>query len=640
MNSSATKNNSGDFLKSAAKKINPFFFDIFIFIISYFLAFFVRFEGLPEGIHLKRLLMLFPYIALARIISFFVFSVYSIAWKYVSIADAVSIFKACVPVTAILFLARLVLPDKLALLRIPYSVVALEFLLTLTGTLGIRLARRLNFELAERERLENKGDKTKKTRTLLIGAGDAGNMVIKELKQRADLNFEIVGFIDDDQAKLNSVIQGVKVLGNSAEIPEIVSRLNVEEAIITIANASSKEIRRIAGICEGTNIRVKIVPGLFEMLDEKIKITKIRKINIDDLLGRSIVSFENHLPDVQKHYQNKRILVTGAGGSIGSELCRQLEALLPRDLILLDKDENSIFEIESELKGRFGGQGYGKIHPLIANLKNQEQLAQIFEKYRPEVVFHAAAHKHVPLMESNIAEAILNNVIGTKNLVELADQRKVERLIFISTDKAVNPTSVMGATKKIGEIIVQEMAAKSQTRFSCVRFGNVLGSRGSVVPFFQKQIDKGGPLTITHPEMERYFMSISEAVQLIIQAGTLGNKGEIFVLDMGKPIKIRELAKELIRLSGHREDEIDIQYVGLRPGEKLYEEILVDEEKTKATQFKKVYIAPPIELNNGEFNEKLAAIVSAAKSNNEKKIIRHLSELGIGYLGDKIDISK
>ena len=411
----------------------------------------------------------------------------------------------------------------------------------------------------------------------------------------------------------------------------------IDEAIITIANASSKDIRRIVDICESTKIKVKIVPGLFEILDDRIRITKIREINIDDLLGRNVINLENYFPEIAGHYKNKRILVTGAGGSIGSELCRQLAAFWPRELILLDKDENSIFEVLSMLNNEFKGFPFV---PLIADIKNEERLRSIFEKYQPEILFHAGAHKHVPLMESNISEAILNNVMGTRNAAQLANTHGVEKFINISTDKAVNPTSIMGASKRIGEILIQEIAAKGLTNFSVVRFGNVLGSRGSVVPLFQRQIAQGGPITVTHPDMKRYFMSLSEAVQLIIQAGTLGNKGEIFVLDMGEQVRILDLAKDLLRLSGQKEGDIEIKFIGLRPGEKLSEEILVDEERMKATKFKKIFISPPIDVDSQKFSGYLNDLLDSAKKGDERRIIACLEEMGIGYHSDHVPLSK
>jgi FlaA1/EpsC-like NDP-sugar epimerase len=357
----------------------------------------------------------------------------------------------------------------------------------------------------------------------------------------------------------------------------------------------------------------------------------IREVNIDDLLGRDVVDIKTHQPDVEKYYRGKRILVTGAGGSIGSELCRQLCTYWPKELILIDKDENSIFEIDNELQGCAKGL---RVTPLISNIKNAKQLETIFAKFRPEVIFHAAAHKHVPLMEFNVSEAVLNNVRGTLNVVLLADLYGVENFISISSDKAVNPTSVMGATKKIGEVIIQDIAAKSGTKFACVRFGNVLGSRGSVVPLFRKQIARGGPVTVTHPDIKRFFMSITEAVSLIIQAGSIGSKGEIFVLDMGKMVKIADLARDLIRLSGIRDGDIEIKYTGLRPGEKLYEEILIDKERVSATQFEKIFVAPPEKYQNGDLGKRLEDLIAVAEKGQDAEIIRHFQEMDIGYQGD------
>jgi FlaA1/EpsC-like NDP-sugar epimerase len=617
--------------KAFLKSTNQVALDVGVFILSYLLSFLLRFEGVPAGISLDQMVILFPYIALARMIAYYVFSVYSIAWRYVSVLDALRIFEACLPVTAVMFAARLFLPDRLAVLRIPIGIIAMEFLLVLTGTLGTRMIRRIYYEMVEREKHGGNGIQLKRKAVLLIGAGNAGSMTARELKQRADLGVEAVGFIDDNPAKRAMVIQGVKVLGDTTQIPEIARKLKAEEAIITIANASSKQIRRIVGICEQAKLTVKIIPSLLEMLDDHVKISRVREVDVNDLLGRSVVTFEKHFPAVTWIYRHKRILVTGAGGAIGSELCRQLSVLRPSELILLDKDENGVYEIESELNRRFRGR---EPRAVISNIKNGARLEHIFERFRPEIIFHAAAHKHVPLMEGNVAEAILNNVVGTRNVVRLADKFGVDRFIFVSTDKAINPTSVMGASKKLGEIIVQEIAATSATRFSCVRFGNVLGSRGSVVPLFQKQIERGGPVTITHPDVRRYFMSISEAVQLIIQAGTIGMKGETFALDMGEQIRISDLARDLIKLSGYKEDDINIRYIGLRPGEKLYEEILIDAEKARATNFEKIFIVPPPAAAAVDFCGKLQKIIAAAEASDESGVIEGLRNAGIGYSGD------
>jgi FlaA1/EpsC-like NDP-sugar epimerase len=603
--------------------------DFVIFGFSWVAAYFIRFEGVPPSRYLSQMLFLALYVILARVLLFYAFSIYTIVWRYISIRDAFLIFKAASPLTLIMLLARFTVPSTVPLLRVPASVIIVEFLLVVLGSSGVRMIRRLTVESEDRLSRIGQNGAAKPRNVLLIGAGDAGNTILKELKQRADLAMNVVGFVDDNAWKKGKHLQGVRVLGEVSDIPEFAKEHDVDEAIITIANASSKDIRRIVEICQGAGLKVRIVPGLFEMLDEKVKITKVREISIDDLLGRSVFKLAEHLPEVSSHYQGKRILVTGAGGSIGSELCRQLMAMKPQGLVLLDKDENSIFEIDNDLKG-MSGNGV-RIDPVIANIKNGDRLRLIFRRYRPEIVFHAAAHKHVPLMEHNVSEAILNNVLGTVNVVETAAAAGVERFIFVSTDKAVNPTSIMGATKKLGEIVVQMCARRHGTKFSCVRFGNVLGSRGSVVPLFKKQIEAGGPVTVTHPEMRRYFMSIAEAVHLIIQAGTLGERGEIFVLDMGQAINIVDMVKTLIRLSGHEEDGIEIRFVGVRPGEKMREEILIDEERTKSTKYEKIFIAPPVEAFDGKTGEGIQEIIDAAAVEDTARIERGLITMNIGF---------
>lgn len=603
--------------------------DILVFAAAAVAAYLIRFEGLPPGGFLRQMALLVPYLIIFRLLLFILLPVYSVAWRYISIREVLLITAALLPVSVVLLGLRLFLPAKSMLFRVPLSVTALEFLLALVGTTGVRMARRLVHERSDRGALNNIGKPVRKN-VVLIGAGDAGNIVVKELKQRPDLGLSVVGFIDDDPKKYLSVIQGVRVLGDSSRLAEIVRRHKVDEAIITIANASSKDIRRIQGACERAGIKVRIVPGLFELFDDEVKIMRIRELNIEDVLGRSVVQFESHRREIVAHYRDKRIMVTGAGGSIGSELCRQLAGLKPGQIIMLDKDEHSIYEIDSRMRKEFPEV---KTVLAIGDVRSRARLGPIFDKYRPQIIFHAAAHKHVPLMELNIAEAITNNVLGTKTTAELAAQHGVENFIFISTDKAVNPTSVMGATKKIGEILIRELAAAGGTRFSCVRFGNVVGSRGSVVPLFRAQIAEGGPLTITHPDVRRYFMSISEAVQLIIQAGTIGNLGEILVLDMGDAIRIQDLARELIKLSGYAEDDIEIRYVGLRPGEKLHEEILIDEEKARATKFDKIFVAPPNEVDGRRFSENLTALLEAAEAGDEKRILQSLKDMDIGYQG-------
>lgn len=615
-------------VKFAFSRANQLLIDTLIFCMAFIAPFFIRFERIPSGFELRQMTVLLPFIVLARVLSFVLFSVYVTIWRFVSVNDTITILSSLFPVSVILLGARLALPQTLQLLRIPVSIISMEFAFSLLGTLGIRIFWRVYTERLKRGKLKAMAVPGEHVRVVLIGAGAAGNMVAKELLQRADLGVDLIGFVDDNPKQHGKRVQGIPVLGSTAQLPALTRKFGLNEAIITIVNASSKELRRINEACAQAGLRTKIVPGLFELLDERITITKVREINIDDLLGRSAFNIENHLEEVSAAYRGKRILVAGAGGSIGSELCRQLMALGPAEIILLDKDENSIFEIDNDLKtSAFKGP---VVHPIIASIMNADRLRALFEMYRPQVVFHAAAHKHVPLMEINSAEAVLNNVVGTNNLIDAARVFDVERLLFISSDKAVNPTNVMGATKKIGEVIVQEVAKTSRTKFACVRFGNVLGSRGSVIPLFQRQIAKGGPVTVTHPEVRRYFMSIPEAVHLIIQANTLGDKGEIFVLDMGEPIKVVDMVKTLIRLSGHNDGDIEIKFIGMRPGEKLYEEILIEKEKAKATKFERIYIAPATEVLHGREYE-LKGVIGAAVQGDRVKIIEHLTNMGIGF---------
>jgi FlaA1/EpsC-like NDP-sugar epimerase len=602
--------------------------DTVIFTLAYLAPFIIRFEGIPTEPDAIQMMILFPAIVLVRVLSFALFSVYRTIWRFVSLPDALRILTALLPATVLLSIGRLLLPLTLPYLRLPLSVISMEFMFSLIGTLGVRIFWRLRTEELNRDRLRLDAGAHKHLKTILIGAGGAGNLVAKELINRTDLGVVIIGFIDDNLKQRGKRVQGIPVLGSSAQIPAISRKYGVQEAIITIANASSRELRRIIDLCAKAGLKTRIVPGLFELLDERVTVTKVREVNIDDLLGRSIFNLDNHIEELSAVYRGKRILVAGAGGSIGSELCRQLMTLDPSEIVLLDKDENSIFEIDNDLKTSVSKRAV--IHPVIASIMNVDRLRALFEKHRPEIVFHAAAHKHVPLMELNVAEAILNNVVGTNNLVDTARLSGVERFLFISSDKAVNPTNVMGATKKIGEVIVQEVARSSRTKFACVRFGNVLGSRGSVIPLFQKQIAKGGPVTVTHPEVRRYFMSIPEAVRLIIQANTLGDKGEIFILDMGEPIKILDMVKTLIRLSGQNEAGIEIQFVGMRPGEKLFEEILIENERDRATKFERIFITPATEeLQGRELG--LRGIIDAAVDGDKDRIIEHLTNMGIGF---------
>ena len=440
------------------------------------------------------------------------------------------------------------------------------------------------------------------SRVLIIGAGCAGEMVVKELEKNPQLNKKAVAIIDDDITRIGDQVSGVDIVGTRNSILKIVKLYKIDEIIFSIANISKKGKKEIIDICKNTNCKIKTIPGIYEIIDGKVDIKQVRDVEIEDLLGREPIEVDFNL--MGSYIQDSTILVTGAGGSIGSELCRQIANIRPKKLIMLDNYENNLYSIQQELIRKYGDSI--KMIAVVASIREQKRIEKIFDKYRPEVVFHAAAHKHVPLMENSPGEAIKNNIFGTLNVAMLSSKYNVKRFLLISTDKAVNPTNVMGATKRAAEMIIQSLNEESKTEFVAVRFGNVLGSNGSVIPLFKKQIEEGGPVTVTHPKIIRYFMTIEEAVGLVIQAGGMAKGGEIFVLDMGEPVKILDLAKNLIRLSGFEPDvDIKIVFTGLRPGEKLYEELLMSEEGLLDTKHKKIFIGRPIDFDKNDLQKYL-----------------------------------
>ncbi len=428
-------------------------------------------------------------------------------------------------------------------------------------------------------------------RVMMVGAGDAGASMIKEIKLHPEYRKKIVVAIDDDKNKQGSRILGVKIAGGRRDIRRIARKYGVDEIIIAIPSAQQSEIRDIAEECSKTRCKVQILPGLIDLINETVTINKLRDIDIEDLLGRETVKV--NLRAISGYLEGRIVMVTGGGGSIGSELCRQICRFRPRRVVAVDIYENTIFELANEIQGKFPDVEFDIV---IGSVRDYERMEGVFQRYKPHVVFHAAAHKHVPLMEANPREAIVNNIQGTKNMLDLAEKYAVSKFVLISTDKAVNPTNVMGATKRVGEMMLQEKSAHSRTNYAAVRFGNVLGSNGSVIPIFREQIAHGGPVTVTHPEICRYFMTIPEAIQLVIQAGAMAEGGEIFILDMGDPVKIMDLAEKLIRLSGFEpRKDIEIRITGLRPGEKLYEELLLDEEGIRATTHDKIFVGHPVD---------------------------------------------
>lgn len=538
------------------------------------------------------------------------FRCYDSLWKCGGEKEVSNIFLACfcAAVTSLLVMAGLDYN-----MEIVFFVVNL--LMIIVGMTSIRVAYRAMRRVVMQMRVNQNASNS--SRVLIVGAGVAGNMIMRELFENPELKKLPVAVIDDDKEKTGKYVFGVPVLGTTKDIDKIVKEENIDEIIICIANIEPKRKKEIIDICKNTNTKLKTIPGIYEIIDGKVNVTKIRDVQIEDLLGREPVKM--NLNDMDSIINDKVVMVTGGGGSIGSELCRQIAKYNPRQLIILDIYENNAYEIQQELIRHYHENLNLKV--LIASVRDEHKMDKIFEQYKPEIVFHAAAHKHVPLMEDSPCEAIKNNVFGTQNVVNLSDKYNVKKFVLISTDKAVNPTNIMGATKRCCEMIVQTKNKTSKTEFVAVRFGNVLGSNGSVVPLFKKQIAEGGPVTVTHEEVTRFFMTIPEAVSLVLQASAMAKGGEIFVLDMGEPVKIIDLARNLIKLSDFEPNvDIKIEVTGLRPGEKLYEEVLMDEEGLQKTSNNQIRIGRPIEIDEAEFKKELNILKRVADNDQDEKV--------------------
>lgn len=568
--------------------------DIVLINVAFYGALYLRFDGVIPANYFesyKNLIVVFTIILLA---SFYFLGLYNRLWQYASIGELFSVIMA-VTLGTTANAAFVYFIMKGGQLPLPRSIFPISWLLNIALIGGSRLLWRLLRDYGLKP-IQQSGGKP----ILIVGAGDTGILVAKEMKRHYNGELNLVGFVDDDPAKKNSKVLGVEVFGGRELIPELMDKYELEEIIIAIPSVSGSVIREIVDMCEKSDIKLKILPGIYDLIEENVTVSQIREVQVEDLLGREPVKVD--LESISSYLQGQVIMVTGAGGSIGSELCRQILKYGPSKLLLLDICENNMYDIEMELKNSFP---HMDIVALVKDVRDKKAIDQIFAKYKPYVVYHAAAHKHVPLMEANPEEAIKNNVMGTYNVAQAADRFGAKKFVLISTDKAVNPTSVMGASKRLAEIVIQYIDKTSKTNFVAVRFGNVLGSRGSVIPLFKKQIAEGGPVTVTHPDMVRYFMTIPEAVELVIQAGVLAKGGEIFVLDMGEPVKILDLAKTLIRLSGFEPGrDIEIKFTGIRPGEKLFEELLTAEEGVNATTHKRIFVAKPNGLN-GPLIEKL-----------------------------------
>jgi len=563
--------------------------DTLLVCVSYYSAYLIRLDGELEPIHQAAFLKSLPVVIFIRLLAFRYFGTFRSIWKYVSTNDLKLIIQAT---TSSSLVIMAVIGIFFRFIGFPRSVFFIDWLLLMFLIGGSRFLDRFYHELIQPP------PSPRSKHLLVVGAGRAGDLIVREIRNNPQFEYSPVGFIDDDRSKLGRRIHGLPILGTTDNIQKIVAAKDIQEILIAIPSARGETIRKIIEKCRATGVAFKILPQIRDLIDGQISLSQIREVNENDLLGREPVELD--VRSISRDIEGKCVLVTGAGGSIGSELCRQILHLNPAKLVLYERGENSLYHIELEFKERYPA---AKIASVIGDILDLKRLEETFAGHKPEIVFHAAAYKHVPMMELNPIEALKNNVLGTKNVADIAHTHRVNKFVMISTDKAVHPVNVMGASKRAAEAYIQTLGLSSLTRYITVRFGNVLNSEGSVIPLFKQQIQKGGPVTITHPEVYRYFMTIPEAAQLVLQAGAMGGGSEIFLLDMGKPIKILDLAIDLITLSGLKPwEDIDIVFTGLRPGEKLYEELLIDGEGILPTHHPKIMIAKSLELSREEMN--------------------------------------
>ncbi len=573
------------------------------------LAIYVRYNLFfePQAIEfIENIFQYLPMNLILTVIVFAVFRLYQGIWKYASASDLVNIIVACL-VSAVTQTIGMMLMG----LRFPRSYPFMYFAVLTAGISIFRFTYRI---LAYFRQKQQGLIKEGKTNTMIVGAGEAGNTLLKELQNSKFVEQNVCCLVDDDPGKIGKYLRGVLVAGNRKDICRLAEEYHIDEIMIAIPSASHAEIQELLDICSQTSCKLKVLPGIYQLVNGEVSVSKLRNVEIEDLLGREPI--DTQVESIMGYVSGKVVLVTGGGGSIGSELCRQIARHEPRQLVIFDIYENNAYDIQQELK-----RDYPELNlvVLIGSVRNTHRINGVFEKYHPQIVYHAAAHKHVPLMEDSPNEAIKNNVMGTYKTAQAADKYGVSRFVLISTDKAVNPTNIMGASKRLCEMVIQMMNNRSKTEFVAVRFGNVLGSNGSVIPLFKKQIEEGGPVTVTHPDIIRYFMTIPEAVSLVLQAGARAKGGEIFVLDMGKPVKILDLALNLIRLSGLKPyEDIDIVFTGLRPGEKLYEELLMDEEGLQSTDNELIHIGKPIDFDEELFTHQLEELDELSRMDSPK----------------------
>lgn len=593
--------------------------DLCLVNLALYLSFAIRWDNAIPANVFAAYKTFIVWVSIIQLSSFYYFGLYQWSFRYASFIEGLNIIKAVGSSSVILIILEFYFDYRHCIGR---SVPIIDFLLCAffisTFRFFFRVYLHLHYQSIKHSKLP---------RVLIIGAGRSGESVMRELINAKEPKYFAVGFVDDDPVKKNQIILGLKVLGTTEQVASLVKKYKVNEIIIAFPSASGKIIRNIVNSCQKSNVKFKIIPGLYNILSGKAELKKFRNVEPQDLLERAPIVINNG--EINDYLLNKVVLITGAAGSIGSELVRQVAAFKPKKLILVDHNENETFFLENELKKTFPELDYTL---GLGDITDVSFIRFMFSKYRPEAVFHAAAHKHVPLMEANPASAIKNNVLGTRNLIYAAEHYGVKRFVMISTDKAVNPTSVMGTTKRITELLLEAKASSSRTKFMAVRFGNVIGSNGSAVQLFKKQIEEGGPITVTHPEIRRFFMTVSEAAQLVLQAGAIGNGGEIFILDMGEQIKIVDLAKHLIILSGlELGQDISIEFTGLRPGEKLYEEVLHNSEHDSATKHNKIFISHSEKVDFKRLKHNIRTLTHLSKQMNNEEIIKLLKEIVPNY---------
>lgn len=596
--------------------------DMIIINFTTLFAFYLRFDWNIPQIQIEFYYSMIVPMCILIYLNNRVFDLYTRLWRYASIDELVATLKSVTLFTIEYSIVGYFLLHKLfgyALYRFPYSILIISWMLNVVMIGGSRFFLRMVDNNSKYE----KCNPTSSKNTLIIGAGDAGSMLIKELKKHKEVEEYPVAVIDDDLTKVGKKINGVPIVGDRTKIREAIETYAIEEVIMAIPTIDAENKKEIFDICKEFNVKLKTIPGIYEIVEGTVNISKIRNVNIEDLLGRETVELDT--TGIDEFIKGKVVLVTGGGGSIGSELCRQVAKFSPKKLIILDIYENNAYDLQMELNYRYPDLDK---FVAIASVRDKDKILEIFNRFKPEVVFHAAAHKHVPLMEDNPSEVIKNNVVGTLNVAECACEAGVKKFVMISTDKAVNPTNIMGASKRVCEMIIQAINTVSDTEFVAVRFGNVLGSNGSVIPLFKKQIANGGPVTVTHPEINRFFMTITEAAQLVIQAGAMAKGGEIFVLDMGQPVKIVDLARDLIKLSGFEPGkDIKIEFTGLRPGEKLYEEILINKEILNKTAHNKIFIEKAQHFDFRELKDEIGKLQTVSKDSDEQHIFSAMEQL-------------